>query len=133
MDYGARVCTPRPKCDVCVVAEWCAWHASNSDAPALPMVAEDRALYVARPARRSTTAAANDGARRYYRGRTIDVLRGLPTGERIEVGAIAALLGDRHPTPTPAEMRALVDGLVRDGLAAWHERDGIAAVSLPED
>jgi A/G-specific adenine glycosylase len=133
MDYGARVCTPRPKCEVCVVAEWCAWHASNSDAPALPMVAEERASYVAKPARRSTTAAADDGARRYYRGRTIDVLRGLPAGKRIEVGAIAALLGDRHPTPTPAEMRALVDGLVRDGLAALDEGDGIAAVSLPED
>jgi hypothetical protein len=30
-------------------------------------------------------------------------------------------------------MRALVDGLVRDGLAALDEGDGIAAVSLPED
>ncbi len=132
MDYGARVCTPRPKCDTCIVAEWCAWHASNS--AALPMVAEDRAPYVANAARsRASAAAAEDGARRYYRGRTIDILRGLPPGGRIGIDAIPALLGDRHPAPSTSEMQALVDSLVRDGLAALHEGDGTPAVSLPED
>ncbi|MDE3096566.1 MAG: A/G-specific adenine glycosylase [Chloroflexota bacterium] len=129
MDYGASVCTPRPKCAQCVVARWCVWRARKE--PPLALVADERATYDARPTRRRQPAYA--GSRRYYRGRTLDVLRALAPGERIRIDALPALIGDGHPAPYPGDLRELIDGLVRDGLAALHDADGTPAVSLPDD
>ncbi len=131
MDYGARVCTPRPKCAQCVVARWCGWHARN-ERP-LAMVADERATYEAVPSRHRRAQPAYAGSRRYYRGRTLDVLRALAPGARIRIDALPALLADGRAAPAPDDLRALLDGLVRDGLAVLHDGGGPPAVSLPED
>jgi A/G-specific adenine glycosylase len=132
MDYGARVCTPRPKCGECVVAEACAWRIERDTRPLL--VAEETALYHAKPARaRRNGAEAYEGSRRYYRGRLLDVLRALPPGGTIRLEALAPLLADGHPAPPAEDLRELVDGLVRDGLATWHREGRSRAVSLPVD
>ncbi len=131
MDYGASVCTPRPKCAQCVVARWCVWRARN-ERP-LTLVAEERATYDATPARPRRAQPAYEGSRRYYRGRTLDVLRALAPGERIPIDALAPLLADGHAAPSPGDLRALIEGLVRDGLVALRDPDGTPAVSLPED
>ena len=132
MDYGARVCTPRPKCEACVVARDCAWRAAQDAQPL--RVAETAAPRYKTRARRGErrTQEAYEGSRRYYRGRLLDVLRALPPGGTIRIGALAPRLADGRPAPAADDLRGLVDGLVRDGLAVWHDRDGALAVSLPE-
>jgi A/G-specific adenine glycosylase len=60
MDYGARVCTPRPHCEVCVVARECA---------ARPRFERGE---VAAPMRRQ---ARFDGSERQWRGRILRALR----------------------------------------------------------
>ncbi|MBF6599985.1 MAG: A/G-specific adenine glycosylase [Dehalococcoidia bacterium] len=143
MDYGARICTPRPKCDACVVAEWCASRASKTRGTKdeLPSdgrrVAEERATYeidtTPKRMQQRRRVPADDAARRYYRGRTIDLLRGLAPGGCIDVDALPPLLGGRHPKPSLRQMRAIVASLVRDGLAVLRPEAVPPAVSLPED
>jgi A/G-specific adenine glycosylase len=130
MDYGAKVCLPRPKCGECVVAQLCAWRAMNEGRGL--KVAEERTPLI--PARRRRPPPERyEASRRYFRGRTIDILRGLPPGERIAVSALAPLLANGHAAPDQDDVRALIDGLIRDGLAALHDMDREPAVSLPED
>jgi A/G-specific adenine glycosylase len=117
MDYGARVCTPRPKCDACVVARWC----GSRERYAAPGTAERRGQYVAR------RQAAYEGSSRWWRGRIIDALRALPDGAGVGLAALRRSIaaGD---APSLAEVRELVRRLERDGLA--DVRGG--RVSLPE-
>jgi A/G-specific adenine glycosylase len=126
MDYGARVCTPRPKCDACVVSRWCAWR-RNEDARPL-MVAEERPVYVGRAPKPTEPYTAS---RRYARGRLLDVLRSLPHGGTLSLDGLAARMSDGGAGAPAHDVGELVDGLVRDGLAAWHDRDGVREVSLP--
>lgn len=130
MDYGARVCLPRPKCGECVVAEFCAWREMHAG-PELK-VADASAPAVPRR-RRAAAPERYEGSRRYFRGRAIDALRALAPGERVALSALPAMLANGHAAPSPDEVRSLIDGLVRDGLAAVHDTAGGPAVSLPED
>ncbi len=130
MDYGARVCTPRPKCRDCVVARYCPSERTGERIP--PMAAEGRASY--RASLRSRREVPYEGSRRFYRGRTLDVLRELAPGERIDVVALLGRLGAALPGATETGLREIVVGLVRDGLAALHAGEGGAElVSLPAD
>ncbi len=138
MDYGASVCTPRPKCPQCVVARWCAWRTQNetvsfNDSGDRPAVAEARASYAAKPRRARRPATAYEGSTRYHRGRIIDVLRGLPPGGAVRIDALASRVADGRPAPGADATRALVGALVREGLAAVAEGEDGARVSLPED
>jgi A/G-specific adenine glycosylase len=102
MDYGALVCTPRPRCDACVLARWC----------------RSRRRYAATPARTmpSRRQGAFTGSTRYYRGRIIGALRELPPGASMDVRALRARIADRGDAPTAGEVRGLVRGLAADGL-----------------
>jgi len=125
MDYGARVCVPRPRCGECVLAAWCASR-DRYAAPAPLMAAEGRAAYAAK--RRPKPAAPFEGSARYFRGRIIDVLRGLAPGATVPLRRLPALIANGHQAPSAAETRAMVQALERAGLAAVRG----AAVSLPE-
>jgi A/G-specific adenine glycosylase len=121
MDYGARVCTVRPKCGECIVSRWCAL------APgALAMVADERADYVARP--RPKTQPKYEGSARWWRGRIVDALRALPPGASISVAALRRTIVNGTAPPSAAEVRTLVAALEAHGLVA------VAAgrVRLPE-
>lgn len=112
MDYGAAVCTVRPKCAACVVRRWCASRAAF-EAPAT-LVAEERPHYRiarARPPERFETS------NRYLRGRIIDALRDAPPGAWISRRALAASLRNGHVAPAPAAVGALLAELERQGLA----------------
>jgi A/G-specific adenine glycosylase len=118
MDYGARVCTPRPKCGECVVARWCA----SRERFAL-RVAEPRANYVATRRRQP----AYEGSPRMHRGRIIDALRALPPGGSLPLKALAPMVTNGD-APSDADLRVLVDALVRDGLVVVRR----GRVSLPD-
>jgi A/G-specific adenine glycosylase len=97
MEYGARVCVPRPRCDVCVVASLCA---------ARPRFASGER---AEPVR---AQGAFEGSDREWRGRIMSELR--------EEGSLARSTLTRRLRSAGAEastVRRLVDDLVREGLA----------------
>jgi A/G-specific adenine glycosylase len=98
MDYGARVCTPHPRCEACVVSSLCA---------ARPRFAAGER---AEPVRAQGAFAGSD---RQWRGRILHVLRER-TGETTTAALWRALA---VPPAERARVRALFDGLVTEGLA----------------
>ncbi len=103
MEYGGRVCTPRPHCVGCVVAGLCA---------AAPRFrAGERAEPVhAQP--------AFEGSDRQRRGRLLDTLRDPANARGMP---IATLVAELAPEPAEAKLvRALLAALCDDGLA-WSD------------
>lgn len=98
MEYGAKVCVPRPRCDECVVASLCA---------ARPRFAAGER---AEPVRAQTSFAGSD---REWRGRIMTELREAD-------GSLArSTLTRRMGTAgvDASTVRRLLDDLVREGLA----------------
>jgi A/G-specific adenine glycosylase len=125
MDYGARVCTPRPKCGECLVARWCA----SRERFAAPRAAADpRAVAEQRPRYRTRRQQpAYEGSPRWYRGRIIDALRELPPGRTITIAALAKRIAN-GAAPDAAMAADLVEQLQREHLAIKRSR----GVSLPD-
>lgn len=98
MDYGARVCTPRPRCDACVVATLCA---------ARPRFAAGER---AEPVR---AQARFEGSDREWRGRLMQALRDHegPWSVARLLGTVAATAEER------ARAQALLGQLAAEGLA----------------
>jgi A/G-specific adenine glycosylase len=103
MDLGAGVCRARsPRCAICPLAGVCAWRGD-------PSVPDPAATGAARVRKQAPFA----GSDRQHRGRLVDALRAGPLPS-VALTAAAGL-------PDEARVRALVEGLVRDGLAEWDE------------
>jgi A/G-specific adenine glycosylase len=127
MDYGARVCTSRPKCGECVVSRWCASRARHSRAT-VTMAAEERVAYVVRPPRSKKAAERFEDSARYARGRIVDALRTVPPGDAIAVRALRASI----PLPAGVDddiFDSYIDALARAGLLVRRKR---GCVSLPD-
>ncbi len=108
MELGALICTARaPQCEICPVADLCAWRAAGSPAPT-----EEQ----------QTRGQGWAGTDRQVRGAIMAVLR---TGDAVERDELLEAL----PLPeASAEQRArCLDSLIGDGLAAQTE----TRVSLP--
>ncbi|MEX1023424.1 MAG: A/G-specific adenine glycosylase [Dehalococcoidia bacterium] len=97
MDYGAKVCTPRPRCGECVVATMCA---------ARPRFAAGE---VAEPVRAQGRFHGSD---RQWRGRIMQTLRDAdgPT-------TLSALMRRLAPGEERARVRGLLDALAAEGMA----------------
>ena len=107
MDVGASVCSvSAPACGDCPLEPHCA------AAPALAREDAPRTL-----AERSVPYAPKQGtfagSTRFYRGRIVAALRGLPAGGSLSIGRLTEAAGGL----ARGDVTALVDGLVRDGLA----------------
>lgn len=100
MDYGARVCTPRPHCEVCVVASMCA---------AQPRFAAGE---VAAPVSAQGTF---EGSERQARGRVMQVLRDA-AGESVTLPALTKRAG-ATTAEERARVRILLGRLAEEGLA----------------
>ena len=104
MDYGARVCSPRPHCEVCVVASMCA---------ARPRFAAGE---VATPVR---AQGVFEGSERQARGRLMQVLRDA-AGNGEDAPVTLATLARRAGATTTEErarVRILLGRLAEEGLA----------------
>ncbi len=114
MDYGARVCLPRPRCAACVVASWCA---------ARPRFAAGEQ---AEPLRAQPPFEGSD---RQWRGRILAALRDsrrpLPVARLLET---LREHGGRR-APAPARLRRLLDELCAEGFA-WR-RGGRCGLGAP--
>lgn len=131
MDYGARVCVPRPKCGECVIARWCPSRERDAAAavprtarriavgaqPAAPAhrVADERVAYGATPRARKPQPKFK-GSSRYYRGRIVDALRGLAPGASLAVARLPGLIANGDPALSVDEVRELVAALEQHGL-----------------
>ncbi len=110
MDLGATICTARaPKCLLCPLRADCV--AAPIDAAALERVrafaTKRRSPQSSIPFRRTT---------RYARGRIVDRLRDLPSGQRISLIDLHHGVSTAIPERSLEEVGKLVDALERDGL-----------------
>lgn len=117
MDLGATTCTSsNPQCTNCPLQESCRAFTEMSQYSLFPSgtvlrqlrkVAEKKADYQPQPF---------TSTNRYFRGRIIDLLRTIPSGQRV---ALADLGVQIKPTFSHADMpwiQKLVEGLAKDGL-----------------
>lgn len=127
MDYGARVCVPRPRCDECVVARQCA--SRGTYARPLQQVAEERAQYeTGSRTRKKAKESRYEGSARFFRGRIVDALRALEPGRSIVVTALPEMIANGHAAPSHETTRELVEALERAGLVVVRR----GRVALPE-
>lgn len=146
MDLGATICVARrPACERCPLTSVCAaWdeagavalfpsgeaiarlrdeRAQRATAASPPgSVAESPAPYHARPARRAPRPFI--GGTRYYRGRIVHALREAPPDAPLLLSELGARVKDTYTESDEPWLRALVDGLARDGLARIIPPDG---------
>lgn len=167
MDLGATVCMARrPACERCPLTEMCAaWaevgavtlfpsgealarlrderagHAATL-APDGALVAEASAAYATPPRRARKGTQPFTSTSRYFRGRVIHALRALEPGKSLSLRELGPLVKPAFTRDDLPWLRALVDGLARDGLALLSvdstdsaadtaDTAGAARVSLP--
>jgi A/G-specific adenine glycosylase len=128
MDYGARVCTPRPRCSECVVSRWCATYRVNATPRAATRAVSDARLpYVASsPESRRGGGTPFEHSARYFRGRIIDALCDLRPGRTIAIEALRRTISGSHP-PDMRDVRRWVEALAGEGLLVMRR----GRVSLP--
>jgi A/G-specific adenine glycosylase len=118
MDLGALVCTARaPRCLICPLRADCRYAA----APPPP------------PRRRAPTASHFVGSTRYYRGRVVAVLRGLPPGASVSVEELARMVRPEVDPRSDDWLAGLLGKLAAEGLVRV-VREGRAGYQVgPED
>lgn len=122
MDLGATICTARaPKCLVCPLRAECV--AAPIDSTALEVL---RKRWAKAPS--PQTALKFERTTRYARGRIVDRLRELPSGQAISLLDLYADLQEKLGERSKQEMRDLVIALERDGLVAVDHRDEVRLV-----
>ncbi len=125
MDLGATICTARaPRCDACPVAASCVSRGKLGSNGVVPRkAAEARATYRA--------DGPYEQSARYYRGRIVDRLRELRDGEALTLDELGRGLRPDYGPEHRTWIGGLVDGLIRDGLAATRAGSSGVEVSLP--
>lgn len=136
MDLGALACIGRaPRCQLCPVRAGCRAGGEFTAEALSPQrgveetggkkirrVAEGRRDYITTKSPKKSEPFV--GSSRYYRGRILAALRGVPTGEALDVAVLATFL---YLEGQEGRVAVLVEGLARDGLL---RRDG-DKVALP--
>ncbi len=145
MDLGAQICLARkPLCEKCPLREQCAAYAEAAQVTLFPSgealarlrderaaseqhssarrVAESRVDYGSAtvPKRRAATAPFEQTSR-YFRGRIVDALRGLPSGATVPLTALGPRIKSDYTDADLPWLRELARGLARDGLARLHD------------
>lgn len=125
MDLGATICTSNnPQCTDCPLQQSCQAYAemrqhslfpSGSVLRQLRRVAEKKASYQAQPFTSSN---------RYFRGRIVDMLRSLPSNERVSLTLLGPCIKPDFSAEELPWLQQVVSGLARDGLLDVTE-DGV--------
>lgn len=125
MELGALICTSaNPLCWRCPVREGCRDYAArrHADERAFGESAPPPAPRPRRLAERREAPFA--GSSRFYRGRIVEALRGLPHGASLTLTDLGAHVKEDFAEADMPWLRGLVEGLARDGLVLL---DGAAA------
>jgi A/G-specific adenine glycosylase len=125
MDLGATICTSNnPQCVQCPLQELCNAYAEMRQQSLFPSgavlrqmrkVAEKKATYRTQPF---------TSTNRYFRGRIVDHLRSLSSGQRISLATLGSTIKPGFGEDDLRWLQKLVDGLTKDGLVDCAE-DGI--------
>jgi A/G-specific adenine glycosylase len=122
MELGALICTvAAPACWRCPVQAHCRAYAARRSADEQLFSSESapaRQLLRRVVERREAPYA---GSNRFYRGRAIEALRQLGPGEALPLPALGHRLKEGFTEEDMPWLRALVDGLARDGLLALED------------
>src|SRR6266508_2723039 len=117
MELGALICTAAaPACWRCPVHSFCRSYAARRTADE-QLFSADQPLtpkWQRRVAERRE--APYTGSNRFYRGRTIEALRGLPPGQALALTELGGQIKADFSANDLPWLQALVDGLARDGL-----------------
>jgi A/G-specific adenine glycosylase len=119
MELGALICTAAaPACWRCPVRAHCRAYADRraADEQLFTHASVPEPRRVRRVAERREAAYA--GSNRFYRGRMIEALRQLGPGEAMPLPALGRQIKDGFTEADMPWLRALTDGLARDGLLA---------------
>lgn len=124
MDLGATVCTARaPDHDACPLALHCAGRALLPSRQALMRAAERKTAYRA--------AQPFEQTPRFFRGRIVDRLRELPSGQTVPLTDLGPAIRSDFGPEQADWIAELVEGLRRDGLLIVHDDPAGPRVSLP--
>ncbi len=113
IEFGALQCTARrPACIVCPLQDLCV---------AFPTMQSTLAAKRASPGRRQSERFETTS--RYFRGRIVETLRGIPAGETSGIGLheLGALVKEGYSVDDAPWLMNLVEGLQQDGLAVIAE------------
>jgi A/G-specific adenine glycosylase len=122
MELGALLCTAAaPACWRCPVQAHCRAYAARRAADEQLFSSESAPMpqRLRRLAERRETPYA--GSKRFYRGRAIEALRQLGPGEALPLPALGRQIKDGFTDDDMPWLRALADGLARDGLLALED------------
>jgi A/G-specific adenine glycosylase len=141
MDIGATICLARrPTCERCPLSSACAaWEEASAQtlfpsgeavarlrderariaatAPVAGAVAESPTTYRVKPLRQRRAPQPFIGGTRYYRGRIVHALREAPPETPLTLSELGARVKNTYTESDEPWLRALVEGLARDGLA----------------
>jgi A/G-specific adenine glycosylase len=122
MELGALICTAAaPACWRCPAQRYCLAYAArrSADEQLFSDGAEQQPLRLRRVAERRE--ASYNGSNRFYRGRAIEALRQLVPGESMPLEALGRQIKQGFGEQDMPWLRALAEGLARDGLLALEE------------
>ena len=128
MDVGATICTSNnPLCDRCPLQTLCQAYTDMRQYSFFPSGAVLRQLRKVAEKKTGYQAQPFTSSNRYFRGRIVDLLRSLPSRQRVPLADLGPQIKadfQRENTEDAAWLQKVVDGLVRDGLLDQSE-DGV--------
>jgi len=118
MDLGATICTSgNPLCTQCPLQQSCHAFTEMSQHSLFPSGSVLRQLRkVAEKKTSYQTSQPFTSTNRYFRGRIIDFLRTIPSGQRVALPTLGSQLKSTFSDEELPWLRGIVDGLVKDGL-----------------
>ena len=122
MDLGATICTgANPQCVRCPLQNTCRAFEEMSQYSLFPSGTVIRQLRKVAEKKPGYQAQPFTSTNRYFRGRVVDILRSVPTGERLLLSTLGSRIKpDFHDEDLPW-LQTLVNKLAKDGLVDCSE------------
>ena len=134
MDLGASLCPARaPRCFACPLESRCRAAPHFKSGGLAPPARATRSRLGEEGAGYGAKAGSFHGSRRYYRGRAVAFLRGLPPGASASLWDVGNALNEDFARGDVPWLVELLAGLERDGLLSLSGEPPDLMVSLPED
>ncbi len=122
MDLGATICTSaNPHCERCPLQSTCCAYEEMGQQSLFPSGTVMRQLRKVAEKKVGYQAQPFTSTNRYFRGRVVDILRSVPTGERLPLSILGSRIKpDFHDEDIPW-LQKLISGLAKDGLVHCSE------------
>jgi len=122
MDLGATICTSNnPQCTQCPLQDSCSAYVELGQHSLFPSGAVLRQLRKVAEKKASYQTQPFTSTNRYFRGRIVDLLRSLPSGQRIPLAELGPKIKPAFNEADLPWLQKLTEALVRDGLLDSNE------------